>query len=94
MSEIIILMIGLAAVILVISAALDIRNAAVYRNRTIIINAILDYRLKCVDLDISPRVDYSDMELYRETFNRFWDFGYARILSPRKFRIIKPYIRK
>ena len=62
------------------------------KNHRVIIDAIYLYR---VDLSPMPyEVDYSDMESVEETYKRFWDWGYKRILPPDKYRIIKPYIKK
>lgn len=67
------------------------------RNREIIIDAICEYSLQLIkeghyDISAFP-VKYEDMEDFIATNNRFWDWGYTRILSPEKFELIKPYIK-
>ena len=37
-------------------------------------------------------VDYSDMETYDQTFCRWWDWGYTRILPKDKLALISSYI--
>ena len=33
-----------------------------------------------------------DMEEYDQTFKRWWDWGYTRILPPAKYELVKPHI--
>ena len=79
------------------------KNAVTYRNHSIIINAIFDYRMDNIRkankngtlLDgVKHEVDYDDMRDYNSTFMRFFDWGYKNILPDDKFEIIKPYIHK
>ena len=57
-----------------------------------IIDAIKEYHLYCIKHNLERKVDYSDMETYDDTFKRFWDFGFTRILPEEKFDVVKWYI--
>ena len=69
-----------------------IRNEVAFKQRNKIMDAIHRYHIDCVYKNTDQYVDYADMEEYDDTMNRFWDFGYTRILPKDKFEIIKPYI--
>lgn len=77
-----------------------LKNNATLKARKIIIKAIYKYqtdRLENEHLCGTPvidEVDYCDMESYEKTLNRFYDWGYTRILPKDKFEIIKPFIEK
>lgn len=70
-----------------------IKNCFTLKNALIIVYAIGDYRLDCIENDINMEVDFEDMEDYNDTLLRLWDWGYTRILPKDKFEIIKPYIK-
>lgn len=77
---------------------LIVKNFNTFEKRQKIINAIGAY-LRCVIEEggfypYSNAVDFDDMESYKKTFFRLWDWGYTRILPPEKFEIIKPFIKK
>lgn len=76
-------------------AAAMVKNNNTYKNQMIILTAIGDYRKYMISLRKWDffEVSYSDMESYNDTFKRWWDWGYSRILPPEKFEIIKPYIK-
>lgn len=85
-----------------------IKNEVTFGNMMLIDSAIYLYRIdlgkkayeeacetgKSFDECYKPEVDYDDEESYDDTFKRWWDWGYTRILPPEKFEIIKPYIEK
>lgn len=71
-----------------------VKNDRTYAMHMKILDAILKYRLQCIDQDKPCKVDFDDMESYDETFHRFWDWGYTNILPKEKFEIIKPYIKE
>lgn len=70
------------------------KNEATFRNQVIIIEAIARHIAECEEFEVEPLVYFYDMESYRETLYRWWDWGYTRILTPVKFEIIKPYIKE
>lgn len=70
-----------------------IKNDVTYTNRIIISTAIFKYTMSLIEKHIYEcEVNYEDMEPYDKTFNRFWDWGYKRILPKEKFEIIEPFI--
>lgn len=72
-----------------------IKSCNTCHNRIKILNGISMYIEDCwLTNDLSPDVDYDDMEEYDDTLFRLWDWGYKRILPKEKFEIIKPYIEK
>ena len=70
------------------------KNDITYENRCKIIDAILYYKIKCIDSEEEALVDNSDMESYDKTLYRLWDWGYTRILPEEKYEIIKPFIKE
>lgn len=70
-----------------------IKNDTTFNNRLIIISAISAYHDHCLTHRIDWDVDFCDMEDYDDTYKRFWDFGYKRILPKDKFDIVKPFIK-
>lgn len=82
---------GMVAILSILAI---IKNDVTYRHHKMICNAIYAYNMRMIlDGRLGEiQVDYDDMESYHETFLRFWDWGPARILSPEKYEIIKPYI--
>lgn len=69
------------------------KNNNTYRNSQIILNAICDYQLDCINNgNYNYLVDYSDMKSYDDMFNNVFDWGYTNVLLKEKFEIIKPYI--
>lgn len=61
-----------------------------------IAHAIYLYGLDCLDKGMrlnQLEATYADMESFDETLWRWWDWGCSRILPPKKYKIIKPYIR-
>ena len=69
-----------------------IKNKNAYKNHIIIIEAIYEY---CIEKNVDFAL-FSNMyiEDYDDTVNRFWDWGYTRILPPEQFELIKPYIKE
>lgn len=86
----------LVIIYLVFIVLLMVKNNVTYKNMLIIFHAIDEYqtiqrllgRCNCI------LVSFDDMRSYDATLLRFWDWGYARILPPEKFRIVEPYILK
>ena len=70
------------------------KNDNTYTMQKKIMDAILEYRLQCIDQREPFRVDFDDMEPYDKTLFRLWDWSYTNILSKEKFEIIKPYIKE
>lgn len=71
-----------------------IKNENTYKNRMIIAHAIFRYHSALI---LSERADdisvsYDDMEPYDDTFKRWWDWSYTRLLPSEKFELVKPYI--
>lgn len=78
---------------------LIIRIYVVYKNRVAIIMAISNYKQNIIKNHYfgdgtkpSFLVDCNDMEMYFQTFMRFWDFSTKHILSDEKYTIVKDYI--
>lgn len=70
------------------------KNKATYHNQVIILEAIARHIAECEEYEVEPLVYFYDMESYRETLYRWWDWGYTRILPPVKYEIIKPFIKE
>lgn len=69
-----------------------IKNDNTYKNHVIIVDAIYEY---CIEKNVDFALFYNMyMEDYDDTLNRFWDWGYTRILPPEQFELIKPYIKE
>jgi hypothetical protein len=89
---------GIAIIVIFVLFALSIaymliKNNVTHTNRLIIIEAIFKYKMSLIEKHIYEcEVNYEDMELYDKTFNRFWDWGYKRILPKEKLEIIEPFI--
>ena len=77
-----------------------LKSNAALKAHTIIIDAIYKYQADRIENEhlcgtpVIDEVDYCDMESYEKTLNRFYDWGYTRILPKDKFEIIKPFIEK
>ena len=77
-----------------------LKSNATLKARIIIIEAIYKYQADRIENEhlcgtpVIDEVDYCDMESYEKTLNRFYDWGYTRILPKDKFEIIKPFIEK
>lgn len=87
----------LAAVIIlcVMDIILDfIKMQNTFKNHDIIMHAIHDYGLWCIEHNVKGEVIYSDMESIRDTHKRWKDWGYINILPKEKFEIIKPFIKE
>ena len=80
---------------LVICSVAWIKNDNAYNNQMRIADAVYEYHMFVIrNHQDDFLVEYSDIEKYEETFCRFWDWGYTRLLPPDKFEIIKPFIKK
>lgn len=88
-----ILIFSFISVIYIVFAIL--KNENTYRNHQKIIDAIYDYQIDMLNKGcyFFIRVNYADAESYYDTYKRWWDWGYTRILPPEKFEVIKPYIK-
>lgn len=73
---------------------LMIRSEITANNMSIIINAIYEYHIDMIYKQKAYEVDYNDMESFDETFKRYLDFGYTKILPKEKYEIIESYINK
>lgn len=82
--------------LLVLSTFIYIRAEIAYRNQRIIADAVYHYSLDMIDKDMfmQREVCFDDIESFERTMFRLWDFGYTRLLSPEKFEIIRPYIKR
>lgn len=81
-------------IVLILGGLALLKNEVTFNAHMRIANAIYLYSIDCMRSGKVVLVDYRDMETYDQTFLRLWDWGYTRILSPAKFQIIKPYIKK
>ena len=70
------------------------KNLITFRHHEMIIEAIYEYKVQCFKNREWPVIDYSDMEDYKKTFLRVWDWSYKRILPEEKMSVIKSYIKK
>lgn len=84
-------LIGTGLLVAAFCGFLLLKSENAYHNRTIIIYAIMQYRIEN-RYTLVCQVCPSDMEPYEKTVCRLWDWGYTRILPKEKFEIIKPYI--
>lgn len=73
-----------------------LKNINTFRNREIIIEAIYAYyqSLPHESVEIVKSSLYDELESYEETFKRWWDWGYTRILPTESFERIKPFIAR
>ena len=58
-----------------------------------ITDAILNYRIDCLENRRVMDVDFSDMEPMWKTFLRFWDWGCTHILPKEKYLLVKTWIK-
>ena len=70
-----------------------IKNENTYKNQEKILNAIRDYVIETKDYDKCYYL-IDNMESYKHTLWRLWDFGYENILPKADYELIKPYIKK
>lgn len=71
-----------------------LKNKVTYCNHLIIIDAIARHIRACEECEVEPLVYFYDMEEYKTTLYRWWDWGYTRILDPVQYEIIKPFIKE
>lgn len=86
-----------ACVLILVCMFVIWKNENTFKNRAKIIEAIYYFEVDMTqkgDYESLRKVDCLDMEDYNDTLNRFWDWGYTRILPKDKYEIIKPYIQK
>lgn len=89
-----VLVISYIAFILIWSVFLVIRIKITDNNIRIIMNAIHEYHIDMIYKRKTYEVNYEDMESFDETFKRYLDFGYTKILPKEKYEIIESYINK
>jgi hypothetical protein len=96
MTETILLIVFLSIlfVALAMCVVMSQKNDVTLRHRLIIIEAIHDYGVDMIYQGQTPQVSYDDMEDYDKTYYRLWDWSYKRIVPPKEFELIKPYIKK
>ena len=71
-----------------------IKNENVFKNRSIILDAIHTYNSKCLDDQrYDDMVDYN-MESYDSTLYRIFDWGYENILPKEVMEKIRPFIKE
>ena len=89
--------IGLFATLGILCIFALIKNEVTFHNRMKIAEAIYFYNLSYIRKGENPDADhyvsFDDMEDYVVTFERFWDWGYTRILPAEKFKLIRPFIK-
>ena len=74
---------------------IDIRHTQnVMDNYMIIFDAIHKYRMDMHHRGIEPVVEYDDMRNIRDSYKKFWDWGYKHILPPDKYELIEKYIER
>lgn len=80
------------------SLFLLLRTEVASRNRIIILDAISEYIMDEIRKDRIDVLDvdkiHNSIEEYDSTVNRWWDFGYTRILPKEYFELVKPFIKK
>lgn len=85
----------LSALVIIIGVFLMAKNYNACKNRCKIIDAICSYKLHLFSLGIFDHTDlYSKMESYDSTMYRLWDWGYTRILPPKYFWLVEPFIER
>lgn len=86
---------GLCMLLAISCSYILLRMCIAYERRVIIYEAIYAYtRDTTKQGDFIYEVNYCDMETFRETVFRLFDFGYTNILPKEKYEMIEPYIRK
>lgn len=89
--SIFILFLTVAATVFAVFVALNADMSC--KQRTKIVNAIFVYDVDTtINYHKRPLVTLDDIENIDDTFRRWWDWGYKRILPPDKLAIIEPYI--
>ena len=68
-----------------------IKNEITFRNQKKILDAIHNYFCDTCDLS-NAELLFENMESYRETLWRLWDFGCKNILPKVYYEMIEPYI--
>ena len=63
-----------------------------FKDYTVISEAIFLYRMNCIDNGDIPLVNYSDMNPVKTVMDRWAYKGYRSILDPKKLFIIEKYI--
>ena len=71
---------------------MEMRRSSVMDNRKLIVNAIGLYQKHCRLNYLPIEVDFIDMEDFDDTFKRFYDWGYTRILPKKKYELVKSFI--
>lgn len=85
--------------VMIISCYFLIKNMVTRRHYDYISDAIHKYHAEVIrDFDYLTgypkfQVEYEDMEAYKTTLFRFWDWSYKHILPKDKLAIIEPYIK-
>lgn len=85
----------ISTIILLIAIAFWFKNKNAYNNQMKIMHAIYLYNMNEIEngVRVFSNISFEDMESYRATLLRFWDWGYTRILPKEKFELVKPYIQ-
>lgn len=78
---------------IVICLYMAAKNNNTYRMQMKILDAIYDYNIDCIKGNKVSMVNFADIESYKSTYFRLWDWGYENILPKEKYEIIKPYIK-
>ena len=83
---------AIAAFFLFLGILIMVKATNAFINQVTITHAIYAYHVECIENHTAYHVTYRDKEDYYDTMNRWWDWGYKRILDGYEYKIIEPYI--
>ena len=71
-----------------------LKNRITYKHHMMLAKVIYSYHLCCISQRWTPKIHYTDMEGYKETLFRWWDWGYTRIMPENKLELIELFIKE
>ena len=82
----------IAAAVLILGLLIMAKAVSAGVNQMIVSDAIFAYQMDCIEEHRSFYVTYDNKESFTETMNRWWDWGYTRILDKYSYPYVEPYI--
>ena len=84
--------VSIICIILIILCVFSmIRNVIIGCKYRRLLLAINNYRMWCAKINITPKVNYSDLKEYYTIFFNIFNWKYTDIISKNQYEIVKPF---